>query len=288
MVTGAGGGIGLPLVDLLLRSGAVVIAHTRRPIAPGTPLADLAARYPGRLLPEHADLDDRGAVARMIAHIRDTEERLDALCNNAAIGYTAARAVNDQGIERVWSVNVVAPRQLAVGLAPLLARGRTPRVVNVVSGLLHELPLDLLEQLSGAASGRSWDGAQAYGRSKQGMIIWTAAADALSRAGSGSPAGSGGFAGASGPVRYLAVDPGTIDTPMAAGFPFPLRGAPPARAARLLARLLADPAMAADGTVHYRVGRRSVLPDQAADVLFRERLLQQLDSLWQPPPTTPS
>ena len=81
------------------------------------------ARHGGRAIGYQADLSDPAQIEQLIAQVQQDHPHLDGLINNAGVGYVAERRVDGRGLEWVWAINVLAPWQLAQGLAASLAKG---------------------------------------------------------------------------------------------------------------------------------------------------------------------
>ncbi len=131
LVTGATGGIGLETARLLARQGATVLVGGRDE-GRVRAAVETVGREGGRAEPFLADLarlqDVRAAAARLLG----AHPRLDVLVNNAGVA-TWKRLVTDEGRERTWATNVLAPALLSRLLAPALLAAPRPRIVNVVS-----------------------------------------------------------------------------------------------------------------------------------------------------------
>ncbi len=126
LVTGASSGIGRALVDLLVARGATVIAAARRAEA----LAALADTLGPAVVPVPADVADGLEVARLAA----AAAPLDALVNNAGIGYVAPFVGSDPATwQATLDTNLVGALRLMHAVLPgMLAAGRGV-VINVGS-----------------------------------------------------------------------------------------------------------------------------------------------------------
>src|SRR5687768_16923653 len=122
LVTGAAGGIGHHIVDVLARRGAKVVASD----IDDAKLA--AAPLPDGVRREAADLRSLEAIADLVRRAGN----VDVLVNNAGLEYTGA--YHDQGAEelaQILHVNLHAPMELIRLVVPgMLARG-SGHVVNL-------------------------------------------------------------------------------------------------------------------------------------------------------------
>lgn len=137
LVTGAHGGIGVPLCTMLEAAGANVIRHGKQDM-------DLAS------------LDE----------VRGVElPAVDVLINNAGVGFgrdQTVREVSHDGLELRFAVNYLAAYALA---HRLLIRGGLRAIVNVASAGQRALDFDDLQ------CERNYDGIVAYRRSKLAMVM---------------------------------------------------------------------------------------------------------------------
>lgn len=137
LVTGAGSGIGLAVVQALLQAGHRVVAAARRP-------ADLEhlASLPGvTALP--LDLLDPAAAAAAHAALRaGGVDRLDGLVHCAGIGELGHLvAWNDADLQRLFDTNVFGLMRLTRELLPLLlaARGRIVHIGSMGGSITQPL-----------------------------------------------------------------------------------------------------------------------------------------------------
>jgi NAD(P)-dependent dehydrogenase (short-subunit alcohol dehydrogenase family) len=129
LITGASRGIGHEVARTLASEGWRVLAGVRR--------ADSA---PAGTDTESLDMADPQSIDALAERLRERNERLDALVNNAAVYSGRAR--------EMWDINVLGPLRLTRALEPLLAPDA--RVVMVTSGLgrLSSQPASLVKRLS--------------------------------------------------------------------------------------------------------------------------------------------
>ena len=160
LVTGSTDGIGEGLARRLVESGADVIVHGR-----SREKAQAAAERVGASEIAVADLASFAQVRAMVADVAKRFASLDALVNNAGIGYGSAAPASgvrtEDGHDPTWQVNVLAGVLLATGLRERLAGGR---VVYVSSGLHTGARIDF-EQPDDPRRGNP------YGQSKLAQVM---------------------------------------------------------------------------------------------------------------------
>lgn len=130
LVTGATGSLGAATARALLQMGAEVLLAARNPRKAEALLADLRAEYPAAdiaLLP--LDLSRLASVDALCDALAG--QPLDLLVNNAGV-YRQPRRMTEDGLERTFQVNCLAPVYLTLRLLPQLAAGEG-RAVSVTS-----------------------------------------------------------------------------------------------------------------------------------------------------------
>lgn len=136
VVTGASRGLGLEFVRQLLARGARVVATCRRP-ASADELAALAKAHPGQLQVLALSVDDEASRQAFVQALAGMHDGLELLVNNAGVLERGERfgELRADVMARTFATNVTGPMLLAQALAPLLARGTRPRVLNLGSKL---------------------------------------------------------------------------------------------------------------------------------------------------------
>lgn len=134
LVTGATRGLGLEFCRQLLGRGATVIAACRRPERAGA-LAALLAEHPDRGEIDTLDVADPAAIAAFAERLGQRHRSLDWLINNAGMLVSGERfgALGAEDLRASFECNTVGPLLLTQALAPILARGRAPRVAMLSS-----------------------------------------------------------------------------------------------------------------------------------------------------------
>ncbi len=186
VVTGGTSGLGLALVEALTQRGADVAFVARRP----EPVDDVARRLPGT----HGiagDVSRKEDIHPLALQATAALGGLDVLINNASsLGPTPLAPLADtecEDFETALATNLLGPFRLTKALLGALAssarRGRPALVINVTSD----------------AAVTPYAGWGAYGASKAALLHMSRIWDAELRAHG---------------VRFWAIDPGDMDTPL--------------------------------------------------------------------------
>ena len=167
LVTGGTGGIGLATAEALAGLGARVGIVGRDP-ARGEAAAE-GLRVAGGVVDVFtADLSAQREVRRLAGEVLAAYPRLDVLLHNAG-GYWATRHTTEDGLERTFAVNHLAPFLLTHLLLERLRGSAPARVVTVSSGA-HAVGRIDLDDLQGQ---RSYSGQRAYNQSKLANLLFT-------------------------------------------------------------------------------------------------------------------
>jgi NAD(P)-dependent dehydrogenase (short-subunit alcohol dehydrogenase family) len=129
LITGAAGGLGLPLVRLLAGRGWHVFACDL------TPAGDDDT---GRVTWITLDVTDPDSVAGALAAVRQRTDGLDAVVNFAGVlAVAAAIEVDEATLRRIFEVNVFGTYRVNKAFFPLLL-ARRGRIVNMSSETGHQ------------------------------------------------------------------------------------------------------------------------------------------------------
>ncbi|MGE5182473.1 MAG: SDR family NAD(P)-dependent oxidoreductase, partial [Acidobacteriota bacterium] len=153
LVTGGGRGIGAACARALAAAGARVIVCGRTKAE----LEHVASEIGGTVV--LADLTDRAATDRMLAHVGELG-RVDILVNNAGVAESASLdKTTDEMWDRVVELDATAPFRITRTLVPPMIAAKWGRVVNIAS--------------NAGVSGYGYTAA--YCAAKHAMVGWTRA-----------------------------------------------------------------------------------------------------------------
>jgi len=166
LITGATNGIGLAAAQELARRGAH-LAIVARSEAKG---AATAAQLPGETDVLHADLSEQASVRSLASEALERYPRIDVLVNNAGAIFER-RELTEDGIERTWALNHLAPFLLTNLLLERLKQSAPARVITTASDAHKgaKVPFDDL----GAERRYSARGYGRYGETKLANILFT-------------------------------------------------------------------------------------------------------------------
>ena len=175
VVTGANRGIGFEICRQLAAAGVCVIL-TSRDKTKGNTARDALSTHATQVRFHQLDVTDDDSVKALAAYIGNEFGGLDILVNNAGVLFDDDRLeasvleVSQERFRVTMEANFYGPLRMCQGLAPLLCKSKSGRIVNVSSGLGQ------LENMV--------DGYPAYGVSKTALNALTRlSADALSKDG---------------------------------------------------------------------------------------------------------
>jgi len=168
LITGATDGLGRGLAAAAAAEGATVLVHGRSRERINATLAELPGEgHRGY----RADFSSLGEVRRLGDDLRQGEQRLDVLVNNAGIGTDVPgggeRQESRDGHELRFAVNYLAGYLLTRELLALLERSAPARIVNVSSA--GQMPIDFDDVMLE----RGYSGTRAYCQSKLAQILFT-------------------------------------------------------------------------------------------------------------------
>lgn len=168
LITGSTDGIGRETAKELAEKGQRIIIHGRSQSKAQKVKEELNSINPEV---DHkiavADLESQQQVLDLSNRLREEENKIDVLINNAGIYQNSLEFSQDQ-IEKTTAVNYHSHFILTLLLMPLLENSAEPRIINL-SSMVHSKDLD---------PEKIWDptnfsGSQAYSDSKLAMILFT-------------------------------------------------------------------------------------------------------------------
>lgn len=206
LLTGANTGLGFWTAAHLAMAGARVLIGSRSAAKGAEALRRLRDEAPGSEADVlQLDLSSLAAVEDAAGRLRESEDQLDLLVNNAGVMMPPYGTTAD-GFELQLGVNHLGHFALTGHLLPLLAAAPTARVVSVAS-LSHRDAEVFFDDLQ---ADQSYSAASRYGQSKLANLLFTFELDRRLRA-----------AGSS--VQALAAHPGIARTELGRHFPRPIR-----------------------------------------------------------------
>ncbi|HSD58477.1 MAG TPA: SDR family NAD(P)-dependent oxidoreductase, partial [Methanotrichaceae archaeon] len=133
LVTGSTDGIGKATALELASRGAKVLLHGRNPEKGQMVLEEIRSRTGNdRLELFIADLSSQRQVRRFAAEVRESQDQLHVLINNAGT-FSSQRQLTEDGLEMTFAVNHLAPFLLTHELLDLLKESAPSRIVTVAS-----------------------------------------------------------------------------------------------------------------------------------------------------------
>jgi NAD(P)-dependent dehydrogenase (short-subunit alcohol dehydrogenase family) len=171
VVTGATGGLGLRVAEVLASRGARVFIGSRNAARGAAALEQVTAAAAGAV-PELVNLDlaDLSSVKAAAADIRARSgDRLDLLVNNGGV-MAPPRSFSPDGFELQWATNVLGPAALTWLLLPAIETATAARVVFVSSTRHHSGSFDE-RRLRADLRGEGYRGFDYYGRTKLADLL---------------------------------------------------------------------------------------------------------------------
>jgi len=143
IVTGGNRGIGKAIAKKLLEEGQQVVIVVRDEKQGKTVVEELKieTRNPHITLIQ-GDLSTIDTCNALIEKIKTEHVDIEVLINNAGV-WMMNRQLNEDGLEKTFMVNYLAPYMLCKGLFPILKENQPARIVNVNSGLYTTGKLDI-------------------------------------------------------------------------------------------------------------------------------------------------
>ena len=167
-ITGSTDGIGKQTALDLAQNGATILLHGRSPARGESVLHEITSTTGNRRIEIFtADLASLKQVRDLAEKIRQKHASLDILINNAGV-YETTHKISQDGFERTFAVNHLAPFLLTHLLLDPLRKGGHGRIINV-SSMAHASSMDF-ENLQGE---KHYSAYEAYALSKLCNILFT-------------------------------------------------------------------------------------------------------------------
>jgi NAD(P)-dependent dehydrogenase (short-subunit alcohol dehydrogenase family) len=153
IVTGASQGIGAAIARALAEFGARVVVSSRKQ-ASVEAVAEEIRQNGGEAAAVASHMGDTEAVSRLVEKTSDLYGGVDVLVNNAAVNpiYGPLREASAEAFEKIMTVNVQGPLELAQRSYPIMTARGGGSVINISSiGGLRPEPMLALYSASKAA-----------------------------------------------------------------------------------------------------------------------------------------
>ncbi len=173
MITGANSGIGRQAAEQIAAKGWRVILVCRNPIACQKSCEEIKATTGNpHVYPLVADLSNLVDIRTAMSTYRSQFDELDVLINNAADFDLSQKkpSYTNEGFEKQFATNVLAPYLLTKELLPLLQKSEDARILNISSqGLMlyPSLKLDF-DNLDGK---KHYNPAKTYYQNKLALLM---------------------------------------------------------------------------------------------------------------------
>lgn len=130
-VTGASGGMGLSLVNRLIKSGYRVAATSRKSQSLMDAVEDFEAE---QFLPLEVDLTDEKSISGAFKKTVDHFGKIDVLVNNAGYGIGGAvEELNQKEIKDSFDINVMAVIKTMQSVMPYFRKQKSGNIINISS-----------------------------------------------------------------------------------------------------------------------------------------------------------
>jgi NAD(P)-dependent dehydrogenase (short-subunit alcohol dehydrogenase family) len=149
MVTGGNRGIGLSMVEGLLKEGFTVLMGSRN-VEAGNLALEYLEEHSDNLEMIQLDVSKRKSVLRAFEEVSEKYGRLDVLINNAGIIGSGKKPLKDgdlKEVKKIMKTNFYGPMNMNTVFLPLLRKSDDARIINISSGM------GALEDLFGAYAG---------------------------------------------------------------------------------------------------------------------------------------
>lgn len=172
IITGATGGIGLAAAQELARRDArlSIVARSETRAAAAVAQIKAAGGTGTEVDVLRADLSSQASIRQLAAEILARHPRVDLLINNAGAVYRSRR-LSEDGLERTWAVNHIAPFLLTTLLLERIRASAPARIITTSSDA-HRGARIPFEDIN-ASAGHGGLGFTRYGQTKLANILFT-------------------------------------------------------------------------------------------------------------------
>jgi NAD(P)-dependent dehydrogenase (short-subunit alcohol dehydrogenase family) len=170
LITGGTRGIGLAAAEGLARRGARVTIVARDDARAAEAVQRIEGAGGSKVDVLHADLTSQASVRALAAEALDRYPTIEVLVNNAGAMF-ATRAITDDGIEKTWALNHLAPFLLTTLLLDRLKASAPARIITTTSDA-HKGKLIPFDDMLAERSYRG-RGFTRYGETKLANILFT-------------------------------------------------------------------------------------------------------------------
>jgi NAD(P)-dependent dehydrogenase (short-subunit alcohol dehydrogenase family) len=134
LITGGNRGLGLAMIEILLRKGHKVCTIIRKK---SEGLQSLSKKYDDQINIFNGDVTDEKSIKKAIYEISRIMEQIDILINNSAVHLDPERLPIEQVdfsvYSRTFEVNSTGPLIVIKHALPLIRKGRKKMIVNISS-----------------------------------------------------------------------------------------------------------------------------------------------------------
>src|SRR5580700_10265756 len=170
LITGATRGIGLAAAQALARRGAQLAIVARDDARGAAAATSIEGEGGSKVDVLHADLSSLASVRNLANEVLERYPRIDVLINNAGATFTT-RQLTEDGLERTWALNHLAPFLLTTLLLDRLKASAPSRIITTASDA-HKGKLIPFDDLNAEQSYRG-RGFTRYGETKLANIMFT-------------------------------------------------------------------------------------------------------------------
>lgn len=133
LISGASRGIGRETADYLAKRGFRVFAGARD-VDRAAVLAETGRRLGLPLEVVQLDVDDPASVRRAVAVVGERAGRIDALVNNAAVGFVGpAEEQSEEAVRRVFETNLFGAMRLTQAILPQMRSQGSGTIIQISS-----------------------------------------------------------------------------------------------------------------------------------------------------------